>query len=150
MEVRCDNKKYKIVIPKHLMESRETLKGIAKHHRGFHLNENRFKQILTTALYAGLTAYRNRGVTVITFFDENNKPFGVLVDLKTEDIIYVITVFRGPYNMSFHKCFVKVHNRIHLNKYILKSLTKEEKMKSRLQKINYDTEKLLKEELHKG
>ena len=136
MLVNCDGKEYHILKASHLFENRETTKGTAKHHRGLHIDDKRYKQLLTKALYSGLMEFREKGVAVVTFYDTNNRPFGVLIDLNDENRIFVITVFRGPAGMPLNKCFIKVQNRINIMRtYTMEPLKKEDISKSKNDKI---------------
>jgi len=128
---------YTISLANHLLEHRKTLKGTSKNFRGLQVNNKRYEQIFKQAIKNGLTSFRNKGVVVITFLDTKNRPYGVLCDLNENNKIFVITVFRGPACMNYSKCFIKVHNRIHLNNYIMEALTESEKVVNKIKKINH-------------
>ena len=146
-EVSCDAKTYNIETAHHLFENREMQKGTSKYHRGQHIDERRYKQIIKKALYNGLTSFRNKGVAVITFYSDKRRPFGVLVDLNDLNNIFVITVFRGPVDMALSRCFIKVHNRINLvNKFTMRSMNDKELQKRHIQKVKKLTEVTAKED----
>ena len=141
--IQCDNKTYSIETARHLFENREMIKGTSKYHRGQHIDESRYRQILTKALFNGLTSFRNKGPTVITFLSDKERPFGVLVDLNNENRIFVITVFRGPKTMDLSRCFIKISNRINISQsYTMKTMTEDELKKSRIKQIEFNNEKI--------
>jgi len=145
--IRFDNKVYTVETAVHLFENREMAKGTSKYHRGQHIDESRYKQILTKALYNGLTSFRNKGATVITFKSDKERPFGVLVDLDGNNRIFVITVFRGPKVMDLSRCFIKVGNRINIvNSYTMKAMSDRELNKNKMKKISHESEKNTKSE----
>jgi hypothetical protein len=142
IKLKCDSKSYTVSLAEHLFEHRETLKGTSKSHRTLHIDNKRYKQIFTIALKNGLTSFRNKGVVVVTFRDTYGKAYGVLCDLKDNNDIFVISVFRGPKRMDINRCFIKVHNRINLSYYyIMDVLTDEERTKNKLKRTSYYVEK---------
>lgn len=137
--IESEGKKYTVQTTRHLLDNRETLKGTSKHFRGKHIDRKRYDQIVYKGLLGGLTSFRRKGPVVLTFYDEDNRPFGVLVTLDDNNIIFVITVFRGPKDMPLHKCFIKVINRIILYDYTMKPLSLEELEKSKKKRATEKT-----------
>ena len=150
IKVKSENEVYNITLAKHLLEHRETLKGVAKGHRSLQINNKRYKQIFTLALKHGLTSFRNKGVIVVTFKDTKGKVYGVLCDLNSMNDIFIITVFRGPKNMDIDRCFIKVHNRINISYYYtMYVLTEQELTKNKHKRSKfYASESVTKEDVN--
>jgi len=111
-------KEYHINVTDHIIEYR---KGSSTP-RGHNYSYETIEEVLTKALYNGLTSFRNKGIVRLRYKDIDGYISFMLVEL-TDNTITIVTVLDSKHkNDDFHS-YVKVQNSIELTKYfVLKQL----------------------------
>lgn len=109
-----DERDYVVLKGAHVYEHRND----SKFHRDEFMDVSRYKTVILMAMKKGLTSFRGKN-TVIGFYDYNQRPFSVLVNLSEDNVIFIISVYKGRRGNCITSGFIKEHNRINLVNYTL-------------------------------
>ena len=132
LELTFNNSKYIIRKTYHLTEHRTE----NKFSRAEFLDDPRYKEIVRYALINGLNSFRNKR-TVVTVPNFEGKFFSILLELNSQNIVTLISVFHKKYR--FWKSFNKCQNRINIfNSYVVPKMSSEEHYKKQFEKIIID------------
>ena len=129
LELTFNNSKYIIRKTYHLTEHRTE----NKFSRAEFLDDPRYKEIVRYALINGLNSFRNKR-TVVTVPNFEGKFFSILLELNSQNIVTLISVFHKKF--KFWKSFNKCQNRINIfNSYVVPKMSSEEHYKKQFEKI---------------
>ena len=129
LELTFNNSKYIIRKTYHLTEHRTE----NKFSRAEFLDDPRYKEIIRYALINGLNSFRNQRA-VVTVPNFEGKFFSILLELNSQNIVTLISVFHKKYR--FWKSFNKCQNRINIfNSYVVPKMSSEEHYKKQFEKI---------------
>lgn len=132
LEVKFNNSKYIIRKTYHLTEHRTE----NKFSRAEFLDDTRYKEIIRYALINGLNSFRDKR-TVVTVPNFEGKFFSILLELNSQNIVTLISVFHKKF--KFWKSFNKCQNRINIfNSYVVPKMSSEEHYKKQFEKIIID------------
>ena len=132
LELTFNNSKYIIRKTYHLTEHRTE----NKFSRAEFLDDPRYKEIVRYALINGLNSFRNKR-TVVTVPNFEGKFFSILLELNSQNIVTLISVFHKKF--KFWKSFNKCQNRINIfNSYVVPKMSSEEHYKKQFEKIIID------------
>ncbi len=132
LEVKFNNSKYIIRKTYHLTEHRTE----NKFSRAEFLDDIRYKEIIRYALINGLNSFRDKR-TVVTVPNFEGKFFSILLELNSQNIVTLISVFHKKF--KFWKSFNKCQNRINIfNSYVVPKMSSEEHYKKQFEKIIID------------
>ena len=129
LELTFNNSKYIIRKTYHLTEHRTE----NKFSRAEFLDDPRYKEIVRYALINGLNSFRNKR-TVVTVPNFEGKFFSILLELNSQNIVTLISIFHKKYR--FWKSVNKCQNRINIfNSYVVPKMSSEEHYKKQFEKI---------------
>lgn len=129
LELIFNNSKYIIRKTYHLTEHRTE----NKYSRAEFLDDPRYKEIIRYALINGLNSFRNQRA-VVTVPNFEGKFFSILLELNSQNIVTLISVFHKKYR--FWKSFNKCQNRINIfDSYVVPKMSSEEHYKKQFEKI---------------
>ena len=135
------NKTYEIRKTKHLLETRE--KSYVERSR--FITDNILKDVLIYSFSRGFSSFRDRGVIVISYFNDKKIQTSILVKIDSDNKIVIISMFYEYRPRYLQDNFIKCKNRIYLDK-IFNSVSREEFRENKRQKSIYEIEKICAEE----
>jgi len=128
-----DKKEYFIKKTKHLYENR----GESSVERQRFISDRILKDVLIYSFSRGLTSFRDKGTITITYFNTKRLQTTLLVELNSENIITFITLYGEGKVKKFRDHFVKVKNRIYLDK-VFDIVSKDEFTQNKKDKMMND------------
>jgi hypothetical protein len=104
------NNEFVIYETKHVRESRTDLRKNKQRNHG--LSSIFYEELFEEALKHGLTSFRGKECVIV--WKGKLGYDAMIVNLKDNNDINIVTAFTESNEQDFHKCFIKEHNRIHL------------------------------------
>ena len=130
-----DHKTYNVIKTKHVMESRVN----ARIERSRFVSDRLLLEVFKFSFSRGLTSFRDKGQIVLMFFNDRGVQTSLLIELEGYKITLISVYYeKRPGFLKYN--FVKVRNRIYLNK-VFTSLSKDEVQENRKSKSMYEIEK---------